>query len=315
MEQSNDRGHIPVMVAPVVELLTTRRDGAYLDLTAGAGGHLRALADILDPSARLYGIDRDPEAVAAARANLAGLRQTIQIVHGSYIDAGAVVTAFADERFDGILLDLGLSSLQLDDPGRGFSFGQDGPLDMRFDPEAQGPSAADLVNTLSERQLADIIYRFGEEGRSRRLAAAIVRERQKSMILTTARLADIVRAATPGQHRTKTLARVFQAFRIAVNRELEAVESVLPTLPDLLTAGGRLAVIAYHSLEDRLVKQFFQRESKGCLCPPEVPVCVCRHEPVLKIITRRPLTADQAEVAENPRARSAKLRVAERLAL
>jgi len=313
MGQGSERSHVPVMVAEVIGLLITRRDGAYLDLTAGAGGHLGALAAELDPSARLYGLDRDPEAVAVATRHLDGSRQKTKVVQSSYADAVAARAAFDDTTYDGMLLDLGLSSLQLDDPGRGFSFRHEGRLDMRFDPEAGGPTAAELVNSLSEERLTDIISRYGEEKRARRLAGAIVRERRKKMILTTAELAGVVQSQVSPNHLNKTLARVFQALRIAVNRELEILEAALPDLLTLLNAGGRLAVIAYHSLEDRIVKQFFQREAKGCICPPEIPVCVCGRTPTVKIITRRPVTPSDAEIAQNTRARSAKLRVAERL--
>jgi len=313
MGSENDRSHIPVMADDVISMLVTRDNGAYLDLTAGAGGHLRALANHLDSTARLYGLDRDAEAVQLAERNLAESRQAIVLVHSSYLDVAAATAAFEDTAFDGILLDLGLSSMQLDDPGRGFSFRYQGRLDMRFDPDSGGPTAADLVNSLREEELADILFRYGEERRSRRLAAAIVTERRVKMILTTTELAGIIEKHTYARHLNKTLARVFQALRIAVNRELEALETALPSICSLLAVGGRIAVIAYHSLEDRIVKQYFQQEARGCLCPPELPGCVCGHVPSLKIITRRPTTPSDDEIARNPRARSAKLRVAERL--
>ncbi len=313
MGQGSERSHVPVMVAEVVEMLITRRDGAYLDLTAGAGGHLRAMAGELEPAARLYGLDRDPEAVATASRNLAGTDLKTKVVQSSYSEAVAAAAAFEDTTFDGMLLDLGLSSLQLDDPERGFSFRHDGRLDMRFDPDGGGPTAAELVNSLSEERLADIFRRYGEENRARRLAGAVVRERQKKMILTTSELAGIVQSQVSPNHLNKTLARIFQALRIAVNRELEILEEALPNLLTLLNEGGRLAVLSYHSLEDRIVKQFFQREAKGCICPPEFPACVCGHVPTVRIITRRPMTPSDTEIAQNPRARSAKLRVAERL--
>lgn len=261
----------------------------------------------------MYGLDRDPAAVAAARETLRDCRQPVTLVNASYSDIKTVTADLDDRRFDGILLDLGLSSLQLDDPARGFSHRFEGPLDMRFDPESGELSAADLIDALTEEELADVFRTYGEERRARRLAREIVKERQAEMILTTSHLARIIERATPAQHRNKTLARIFQALRIAVNRELDRLESTLPDLLELLQAGGRVAVIAYHSLEDRVVKRFFQREAKGCLCPPETPVCICDHTPQVKILTRRPIIPEPAEIDANPRARSAKLRVAERV--
>ena len=313
MSSPDRSGHVPVLVDRVTEFLVTDPGGSYLDLTVGAAGHLKALSERLDPGARLYGLDRDPAAVVAAEATLRDCRQPVTLVNASYSDIESVAADLDDRYFDGILLDLGLSSLQLDDPTRGFSYRFDGPLDMRFDPESGDPSAADLANTLTERELAEIIRTYGEERRAKRLAKAIVKERQAEMILTTSQLTLVVDSVVPRHERNKTLARVFQAFRIAANRELEGLGDTLPVLVGLLRQGGRLAVISYHSLEDRIVKRFFQAEVKGCVCAPEVPVCVCGHEPRLKIHTRRPVVPEAAEVGMNPRARSAKLRVAERL--
>ena len=310
---SSERSHVPVLVDEVVRLLATRPNGAYLDLTVGGGGHLRALSGRLDSQARLYGIDRDPEAAATARISLAELPQRVTIVNASYAEAEAVAADLGDALFDGILLDLGLSSLQLDDPDRGFTYRFDGPLDMRFDPQSGDPTAADLINSLEEKELVHLLRTYGEESRARRLAEAIVRERRARMVVTTRQLADIVERIVPHRDLNKSLARVFQAFRIAVNRELETLEAALPRLIELLTAGGRLAVISYHSLEDRLGKRLFQFEAKGCICPPESPVCICGHTPRLRAVTRRPVVPTAVEIANNSRARSAKLRVAERL--
>ena len=301
------------MAVKVVELLVTAADGAYIDLTAGSGGHLRVTAETLEPSARLYGIDKDPQAVARIRTNLSDCPQLKEIVQASYSDLIAVAGRLEDKAFDGILLDLGLSSVQLDDAGRGFSFRYDGPLDMRYDPQSGARSAADLVNTLDVGELAETIREFGEEKLAKRLARAIVRERQEKMIRTTFDLASIVTATIPPPHQTKSLARVFQAFRIAVNRELDALTGVLPEALSLLKVGGRLVVISYHSLEDRIVKRFFQREAKGCICPPRYPVCICGRVPQMKILTRRVVVADAAERESNPRSRSARLRVAEKI--
>jgi len=302
------------MTAEVVAQLITDSEGAYLDLTVGMGGHLRALSQALGQSARLYGVDRDAEAVAATLQNLKDVHQFRTAVTVNYAEIDTVVDQFGERAFDGILLDLGLSSRQLDDPERGFSFRHDSPLDMRFDPDAGGRTAADLINALEERELSGIIRRFGEERNAARLARAIVMERQQRMILTTADLTAIVRDTVRGQYQVKSLARVFQAFRIAVNGELDALETVLPKALNLLNPGGRLGVIAYHSLEDRLVKRFIQDRSRGCICPREFPACVCNHKPELRAITRRVIKPQESEQQANPRARSARLRVAEKLA-
>jgi 16S rRNA (cytosine1402-N4)-methyltransferase len=306
--------HQPVMADVVTELLITNIQGVYLDLTAGGGGHLLALASRLDSSARIYGADVDPEAVERAGRALKATSQFRGIVQTAFADIGRAVRGLEEDRFDGILLDLGISSYQLDDPSRGISFRFDGPLDMRFDPSS-GMSAADLVNRLSEGELRKILREYGEERQAAGIAVAVVKERQRGMILTTAQLRDIVLSVVNPPHETKALARVFQALRIAVNRELDQLSSVLPVALSLLKPGGRLAVISYHSLEDRIVKRFFQQEVKGrCSCPPELPQCVCGAAPTVKMVTRRPLAPTEAEIVVNSRARSARLRVAERLA-
>jgi 16S rRNA (cytosine1402-N4)-methyltransferase len=306
--------HLPVMAGEVVKLLVTDREGAYFDLTAGLGGHLKALAGALGPNARLYGLDKDPKAVELATKKLADCSQVKRIVRASFGDLDAVMDRVGENAMDGILLDLGLSSYQLNEPGRGFSFRQDGPLDMRFDSQLQSRTAADLVNSLGEERLVEIIRSFGEERRARRIARAIVRERRKKMIQTTTELADIVTGVIPPPHQSKSLARVFQAFRIAVNGELDQLEAVLPQALSCLKVRGRVAVISYHSLEDRLVKRFFQQETKGCVCPPRLLQCVCGAKPHVRILTRKVITPQAQEMDQNPRARSAKLRVAEKTA-
>ena len=312
--RSDDRRHVPVMADEVVRLLISNRDGAYLDLTAGGGGHLKALAQHLESKARLYAIDVDPEAVQRTRQALTGTDQFRMVIPAAFADIGAAVERFEERAFDGILLDLGVSSYQLDEPSRGLSFRFDGPLDMRFD-RAAGRPASELVNTLPERELRKIISEYGEERRAAGIARAIVRERQRRMILTTAQLRDIILAVVAPPHQNKSLARVFQALRIVVNRELEQLSRVLPVALSLLHPGGRLAVIAYHSLEDRIVKRFFQQEARGaCTCPSELPQCVCGARPRLQLVNRRAVVPSAAEIEANPRARSARLRVAERLA-
>ncbi len=311
--RTSDTHHEPVLVDEVVRLLVTNPGGAIIDLTAGSGGHLRAMAGAMDPGGRLYGVDRDAQAVGRTAENLKGCPQLKKVVHAAYGDLAAVVGDLEDKEFDGIFVDLGLSSNQLDDAGRGFSFRLDGPLDMRFDPESTKRNAADLVNSLSAKQLTEILRDFGEEKRAARIAEAIVRERQENMILTTAALAKIITGVTSPQYVTKTLSRCFQGLRLAVNGELDQLKALLPIMLSYLKVGGRVGIIAYHSLEDRLVKRYFQREAKDCLCPPGLPACVCNHKAQLKIITRRVVKVDERERRANPRSRSARLRVAERL--
>ncbi len=312
-QNASSGGHIPVLVNEVLELLVTDAGGAYLDLTAGLGGHLKALAATLSPTARLYGLDRDPQAAKAAGDALRGVKQPGTVATASYRDVGTITSTFKDRKFSGMLLDLGLSSAQLDDPQRGFSYRFEGPLDMRFDPVATPESAADLIARADVDNLTSIFREYGEERQARRIARAIVEARRDRPIRTTTELAEIVRAQVPPQHQNKSLARIFQALRIAVNRELEQLNDVLPTLPDLLEEGGHLAVITYHSLEDRAIKHFIRDEAKGCICPPRQPVCTCGRTPRFKPITKRPVLPTEAEIDANPRARSAKLRVAERI--
>lgn len=304
--------HVPVLVAEVIEGLVTDPEGAYLDLTLGGGGHTAALASALSRDGRLYGVDRDPDALAAARKRLEGIGQVRQLVHATFGDILTAVTRFPDRLFSGVLLDLGVSSHQINDPHRGFTFQENGPLDMRMDP-ALKESAADLIHTASEKELTEIIRRFGEERHAARLARALVRERQKDMIRTTARLAEIVSQVITGPHRVKSLARVFQAFRIAVNRELDELRSVLPAAVSLLAPNGRIAVISYHSLEDRIVKRFFQEQSRSKDLYEGLPVPNKDVPGRLRLITRKPIEPTDAETAANPRARSAKLRIAEKV--
>lgn len=313
--------HVPVLLREVLEGLAVGAglpgldQGRWIiDGTLGAGGHTQAILDA-DPGARVLGFDRDPAAIAIAGARLAPYGDRFQAVHASYTAMGeqAQALGFAPaDGVDGILIDLGLSSMQLDQAERGFAFRQDGPLDMRFDPTAPGPTAADLVNTLSESALADLFWQLGEEPDSRRIARAIVAGRP---FVTTQQLADVIRGAVPPSHRGKIhpATRSFQALRIAVNDELGAVERVLPIAVELLRPGGRLAVITFHSLEDRIVKHFLKQAATDCICPPRQPVCTCGHHAEVRLITRKPISPSDAEVAANPRARSAQLRVAERL--
>jgi 16S rRNA (cytosine1402-N4)-methyltransferase len=305
--------HEPVLYKEIIHVLRPRDGGLYIDGTVGAGGHAAGILESSSPGGRLLGLDLDPEALVHARRRLSRFGERAVLVRASYTTLSEQAAILGWQAVDGILLDLGLSSMQVDAVERGFSFQGDAPLDMRFDPD--GPvTAADLVNNLDEKSLANLIYRYGEERRSRKIARAIVLTRP---LTTTRQLAEVVQRAVgsrPGSRKSIDPATLtFQALRIAVNRELEAIEQVLPQAIEILKPGGRLAVISFHSLEDRLVKQFFRRESQDCICPPQQPVCTCHHKALVKELNRRPIRPSSAEVEHNPRSRSARLRTAEKL--
>jgi len=294
-----------------LQALAIRPGGCFIDGTVGSGGHALGILQASTPGGKLLALDADTQAISRARERFAcaGLSERVILVHSSFIELERVAREHGFEAVDGILLDLGLSSDQLADEARGFSFAGLG-LDMRFDP-SRGHPASVLVNELPADELADILYRYGEERASRRIARAIVAARP---IQSAQQLADVVaRAVRSSARRIHPATRTFQALRIAVNGELDALQSVLPQAVELLRPGGRLAIITFHSLEDRIVKNFFRTESRDCLCPPGQPVCNCGHRAMLKIITARPVEPSAAEIAANPRARSAKLRAAERL--
>lgn len=314
MGEATDLGHTPVLLREVLEGLIVRPGGVYIDGTLGAGGHAEAILAASAPDGRLLGLDRDPQAVTRATARLEPYGERAVLLHASYVELGTLARERGFFPVEGVLFDLGFSSLQVAAAERGFAFRLAGPLDMRFDPAAAGPTAADLVNTLPEAELADLLWRYGEESRSRRIAQAIVAARP---LESTGELAEIVAAAVghPRGRRIHPATRVFQALRIAVNRELESLEAVLPQAVEVLRPGGRLAIITFHSLEDRIVKRFFRQEARGCICPPEVPICTCGHQPALRLVNRKPLRPSAEELAANPRSRSAKLRVAEKLNL
>lgn len=300
--------HLPVLLAAVLEVLLPAQ--RVIDGTLGAGGHTGALlAAGVD---EVLAFDADPLALDIARRNLSAYGERARLIHGSYLEMAQAARQIGWHAVDGILLDLGLSSMQLDTPERGFAFLRDGPLDMRFDPTSARPTAAELVNHLSEAELADLFYKYGEEAQGRRLARAVAQARP---LHTTRQLAEIIERAAPRRpgDRIHPATRVFQALRIAVNDELGAVEQALPLAIDLLRPGGRLAVISFHSLEDRLVKQAFRLASTDCICPPRAPVCVCGHRASVRLVTRKPIEADDDEIARNPRSRSARLRVVEKL--
>ena len=299
---------------PAVEALAIRPDGIYLDGTLGGAGHSYEIASRLT-TGRLIGLDRDEVALAAARERLKPFSDRVTLVHSNFQALATVLDDLGIAKVDGMLFDLGVSSPQLDDKERGFSYMADAPLDMRMD-RSEGLTAYDVVNTYDQESLKRILYTYGEERYAPKIAAAIVKRRAEKPIETTLELAELIRAAMPPQalrEKQHPAKRSFQAIRIAVTDELTAVERMLASAIDRLNPGGRLAVITFHSLEDRLVKSAMQEAAKGCICPKEFPVCVCGRTPKVKILTRHPIVADEAELAENPRARSAKLRVAERI--
>jgi len=299
--------HQPVLKDEVLDLLNLKPGQNIIDCTVGAGGHAESILRQTAPEGKLLGLDVDTAALDIARVSLSSFGDRVTLIRTNF---DRVAEAAADQSFSpvhAILADLGVSSMHLDRPERGFSFSRDGPLDMRMGPEVS-QSAADLINSLSETDLADIIYQYGEERKSRRIAKAIIKARP---IASTLALAEIVSKAVGGRRGQKThpATRTFQAIRIAVNDELGALERFLPQAIDLLAPGGHLAVISFHSLEDRIVKRYFRQEATDCICPPHQLICTCRHRARINIITRKPIVASEQERAVNPRARSAKLRV------
>ena len=350
--------HVPVMLEEVLAYLQPRPGGYYIDGTLGGGGHTAAILERSAPDGKVLGIDADEQALERVHARLSHYVESgrLTLAHGNFADITRIAqeTGFVSahtststeehseherDAVQGILLDLGFSSDQMDNPQRGFSFSADGPLDMRLD-QSLPYSAADLVNSASEHELADIFWRYGEETRSRQIARRIVREREKEAITHTARLAKLAAAGVPFKRGAiHPATKTFQALRIAVNKELEQLETALPQIRDLLqkypadtqevqgstdeehergkrkqqnepSEGGRMAIIAFHSLEDRIVKEFMRHEAKDCICPPHVPICICGHKASLHILTHKPVTPTPQEIANNPRARSAKLRAA-----
>ncbi len=303
--------HLPVMVNEVVDHLVTRTDGVYVDCTVGGGGHARSIL-LNAPAGRLVGIDLDRAALEESRKALASFAGRLDLWQGNFGDLRAVLGESGYSEVDGVLFDLGFSSLQLDDAERGISYSEEGPLDMRLDRDS-GETARTLIEHSSERELADVIYEFGEERRSHPIARAIIEARDSGRLETTADLAKAVLATKP-VHRTKTLARVFQALRIAVNGELSNLRDGLKDAVAVLRPGGRVVVISYHSLEDRITKHYFQNCERPCTCPRELAQCVCGAVPTLRVVTKRVVRPEERELAVNSRARSAKLRAAEKLA-
>ncbi|MCC8135082.1 MAG: 16S rRNA (cytosine(1402)-N(4))-methyltransferase RsmH [Ruminococcus sp.] len=305
--------HVPVLLDECIEGLDIKPDGIYVDGTAGGAGHSLAIAGHLCSEGRLISLDRDPDAVAVASERLSAFPNA-QVIHSNYSRLREVLDSLEIDRVDGVLMDLGVSSFQLDEGSRGFSYHTDAPLDMRMSKE--GLSAADIVNTFSEQQLAKILFEYGEEKFSRRIASNIAAKRAEKPIETTLQLADIVRSSVPQKARREKnpCKKTFQAIRIAVNGELDHLSKGLDEAFYSLKIGGRLAVITFHSLEDRLVKQRFAGWCKGCICPPDFPQCVCGRKPQGTLVNRKPIEADTKELERNNRSRSAKLRIIERSA-
>lgn len=307
--------HQSVLYEEVLDGLALKKGGVYVDGTVGGGGHAEGILEGIGWRGHLIAIDQDEIALAAAKERLIDYTGRVFFVHDNYVNMPDIIDRFAPEGVDGILLDIGVSSPQLDNPERGFSYMHDAPLDMRMD-RSQGRDARALVNEESEEALARLIADFGEDKWAKRIAALIVERRAVAPIETTFQLVDAIERAipkgarVPGSHVAK---RTFQALRIAVNDELGVLERVLEEAVDRLRPGGRIAVISFHSLEDRIVKNKFKYLASSCVCPPEMPICTCDKEPTVRIITRRPITATSAELAANPRAASAKLRVAEKM--
>ncbi len=310
-------GHLPVLAEEVIEMLQPAAGSLQIDATVGGGGHTERILEASDPDGRLLGLDADGAAIARVAQRLERFGDRLVLRQANFRELGAVAPAAGFGAVDGLLFDLGLSSFQLADTERGFGFRAGGPLDMRFD-ATRGVSAAELLVTLDATELTALFRRFGEEPFAPRIARAIVEARRSAPITTAEELAALVERVAPrtapGRRRIHPATRVFQALRIAVNEELDALSEALAAAVDLLRPGGRLVVLSYHSLEDRIVKRFLDAERKGCICPPSVPVCVCGRTPRLRLVTRPSLTPTDAEIAANPRARSARLRAAERIA-
>lgn len=313
---SGETEHIPVLLDEVIAYLRPRDGGRYVDATAGAGGHSQALLAHSSPSGRLLAIDVDGVAVERVRSRLSAFGARATVVRGNFRRIGDIAAAADTGSVDGILFDFGFSTLQLEHDARGISFQRDEPLDMRFDRTAATPTAAGLLLALGEPEIEAILRDFGEEPAARRIARMIVERRRAGPIGTTAELREVVHRAVGGRRgrRTDPATRTFQALRIATNDELGAIEEALPAAIGLLVPGGRVAAISFQSLEDRIVKRCFQTESRDCVCPPGLPACRCGHRASLRVVTPKPITASASELAHNPRARSAKLRVAEKLA-
>ena len=305
--------HKPVLKEKVIEYLITDKSGIYIDATLGGGGHSERILEELNEGGRLLGIDRDEDSLKISQKRLRRFGKKVSFFQQSYSQIPELLKNLNLDKIDGILFDLGFSSYQLDDPERGFSYSLKGPLDMRFD-QNESKKAEEVVNEYPVEKLSQIFKEYGEERFSKRIAQAIVQNRRVKRIETTQALKDIVRSILKTRYDLKTLSRIFQALRIEVNQELSELKKGLESGIEALGSSGRICAISYHSLEDRLVKNKFYELSKGCNCPPDFPVCVCGGKKTLQVLTRKPLIPEKEEIRENPRARSAKLRAAEKIA-
>lgn len=307
-------GHIPVLAQEVAEYLVTGTEGVYLDCTVGAGGHAAKILEATSPHGRLIGIDVDPQAIALAKENLSSYGDRVSLIHGNFAELDQILNQQGVSKVDGALFDLGVSSLQFDTPGRGFSFRYCGPLDMRMD-QTSGQPIFDDLNRKDAAELTEIIRNFGEERWAKRIANRIVAARRETPITTTIQLVEIIQRAVPkrASGNIHPATRTFQAFRIYKNRELENLKNGLERVVPVLKCSSRICIVSFHSLEDRIAKHTFRAMERGCICPPKFPVCVCGREPTLKVLTKRPVTPQVEEIRANPRSRSAKLRVAEKL--
>jgi len=302
--------HEPVLLEESISALQIQPGGRYIDCTVNGGGHAAAILEESSPGGQLLGIDADPEAIKVAKERFKSYGNNVILVNENFRYLESICNRYSFRPVHGIIFDLGMSSLQLEASGRGFSFQQDSPLDMRFSPR-QSLTAADIVNTYPERELAGLLEKYGEEYRAKQIARRVVERRPLRTTLELARV--VVEAVGGGRGRIHPATKTFQALRIVVNEELESLQLALEQALNLLGSGGRVVVISFHSLEDRLVKEFLRRESQGCLCPPSVPVCVCGHKPNLKIVTKKAVRPSPSEIQANPRSRSAKMRIGERI--
>lgn len=303
--------HIPVLVEETLQYLVTDLEGLYIDCTLGTGGHLMALANKISPNATLIGFDADPAAIEYCKENIKPQQKTL-FINSNFKDLKRTIFESGYTHSNGILFDLGISSFALDNPERGFSYISDGPLDMRISPSSS-QNAATFINSASAATLEKVFREYGEEKYSRNVAKAIDRERKKQPINTTHQLVKIINQAIRSSSPEKSLSRIFQSIRIHINHELESLKEALPQAIELLVEGCHLVVISYHSLEDRIVKQFMKRESTNCICPPEFPICKCNHRAAIELNTKSPITPKTEEIRQNPRSRSAKLRAAKKI--
>ncbi len=305
--------HKPVLLKETIELLNCENDGIYIDGTLGRGGHTAAILKQLGPEGLIIAIDRDLQAVKKVKKKLKDNR--IIFFHDNFINIPEIITSLKIDKVDGMVFDLGISSPQVDNPDRGFSYQQTGPLDMRMNTD-QKLTARKIVNNFSKNELIEIFREYGEEKWSSRIASFIIQERQQNEIQTTDQLVEIIKKAIPASARRRgghPARRVFQALRIATNNELNQLKEMIGRVLPVLKTGGRICVISFHSLEDRIIKRFFKKKARSCVCPPDFPICVCEKKSELKILTKKPVQASQEEISENPRARSARLRAGEKL--